>query len=62
MLSMRWTGQQEVHHNTGWSISSPISLYAHIQEGNSHVEAAELGLGGGRGGWGLARLLVFLPG
>jgi len=61
MLSKCWTGQQEVHHNAGWSIPSPRPLYAHIQEGNALVEAAELGLGGRRPRRRLARLLVLLP-
>ena len=30
MLLIRWTGQQELHHNAGGSIPSPRSLYAHI--------------------------------
>jgi len=61
MLSIRWTGQQEVHHNAGWSITSPRPLYAHIKKSNALVERAELGHGGWRGGRGLARLLVLLP-
>jgi len=36
-------------------------LDAHVQEGNALVEGSEGGRGGGRGGWGLARLLVLLP-
>ena len=59
---MRWTWQQKVHHDAGWSISGPSPLYAHVQEGNALVEGAEGGRGGGRGGRGLARLLVLLPG
>ena len=59
--SVRRTGQQELQHNAGWSIPSPGSLYAHIQEGNALVEGTEVGLGGGRGGRRLARLLVLLP-
>ena len=59
MLSKCWTGQQEVHHNAGWSIPSPGTLYAHIQESNALVKAAELGLGSGRGGRCLVVLHVF---
>jgi len=44
MLSVCWTGQQEVHHYAGWSIPGPRPLYAHIQEGNALVQGAELGL------------------
>ena len=61
MLSIRWTGQQELHHYARWSIPSPRPLFAHAQEGNALVEGAEGGRGGGRGGRGLARLLVLLP-
>ena len=61
MLSICWTGQQEVQHNASWSIPSPGTLYAHIQESNALVKAAELGLSSGRGGRCLARLLVLLP-
>jgi len=32
MLSIRWTGQQELNHNRRWSIPSPVLLDAHIQE------------------------------
>ena len=42
MLSVCWTGQQEVHHYAGWSIPGPRPLYAHIQEGNALVQGAEL--------------------
>ena len=31
MLSIRWTGQQEVQYFAGWSIPSPRPLNAHIQ-------------------------------
>jgi len=61
MLSIRWTGQQELHHNAGGSIPGPRPLYAHIQEGNALVECAELGLGRRRTRRRLARLLVLLP-
>ena len=61
-LSILWIGQQEVQHNAGWAITSPWPLNAHVEEGNALVEGAEGGRGGGRGSWGLARLLVFLPG
>jgi len=61
MLSIRWTGQQELHHHAGWPISSPISLYAHIQEGHALVEGSELGFSRQHPRRRLARLLVLLP-
>jgi len=61
MLSIRWTGQQEVQHNAGWSIPSPRSLYAHVQEGNALVEGSPLGLSRRHPRRRLARLLVLLP-
>jgi len=61
MFSIRWTGQQEVHHNAGWSIPSPGPLYAHVQEGNALVQFTELGFGCRRTRRRLARLLVLLP-
>jgi len=60
-VSICWTEQQELYHHTGWSIASPRPLYAHIQEGNALVKAAQLGLSRRRTRRGLARLLVLLP-
>ena len=61
LLSIGWTGQQKVHHDASWSITSTRPLYAHIQKGDALVEGAEIGHGGGRGGGGFACLLVLLP-
>ena len=61
VYSIRWTGQQELHHHTRWPIPSPISLYAHIQEGHALVEGSELGFSRRHPRRRLARLLVLLP-
>ena len=53
--------RQELHHDGCWSIAGTGTLDAHIQEGNALVEGAEEGRGGGRVGWGFARLPVLLP-
>ena len=61
MLSIRWTGQQEVQHFAGWSISSPRPLNAHIQQRNALVEGSELGFSRRHPRRRFARLLVLLP-
>ena len=61
MLSIRWTGQQELNHNRRWSIPSPVLLDAHIQEVHPLVQNPQFCLTRRHPRRRLARLLVLLP-